>query len=62
LAECKKSLEEIREEMSEYLNYIPKEIFEIIVRVLYEKISKNKTIKRNNLERKIYKYLNYFFI
>ncbi len=62
MAECKKSLEEIREEMSEYLNYIPKEIFEIIVRVLYEKISKNKTIKRNNLERKIYKYLNYFFI
>lgn len=61
LAECKKSLGEIREEMSEYLNYIPEETFKHIVRVLYEKISDEKNIKKEKLEKMIDEYLNYFF-
>ena len=47
--------------MSEYLNYIPEETFKHIVRVLYEKISDEKNIKKEKLEKMIDEYLNYFF-
>ena len=62
LEECEKSLEEIREEISEYLDYIPEETFQKFNRVLYDKISNEKKIKEGNLEKMIDEYLNYFFI
>ena len=62
LTECKKSLQEMREEISEYYNYIPEDQFKYINKIIYEKILENKETEGYNIGKMINEYLNYFFI
>jgi hypothetical protein len=52
----------MREEISEYYNYIPEDQFKYINKIIYEKILENKETEGYNIGKMINEYLNYFFI